>query len=113
LLEKAIQERPDLGQAYRDMGKLCIQTNQPEAALPYLNKVVELAPEEPSAHYLLAQVYRKLGRQEELKAELALFQKLKQQESDRATKHPDTSGLGGTEPTNERPQEDESPEDLK
>jgi tetratricopeptide (TPR) repeat protein len=112
-LERAIKEKPDLGQAYRDMGKLCIQTGQPEQALVYLKKVVALDPEEPSVHYLLAQVYRKMGKEPELKAELELFQKLKKQETDRAVKHPDTSALIGTESTNERPQEEETVDDLK
>jgi hypothetical protein len=42
-----------------------------------------------------------------------LFQQLKKQEADRATKHPDTSALGGEESTKESPQEEESLDDLK
>lgn len=111
-LEKALRQKPDLAQADRDMGKLCIYTGQPEQALTYLEKVVQLDPEEPSAHYLLAQVYRKMGRQDELNAELQLFQKLKKQQSDRSVKHPDATLLGGGE-ANERPPEDESLDDLQ
>jgi tetratricopeptide (TPR) repeat protein len=112
-LERAVKERPDLGQAYRDLGKLSLLTNQPEAAVGYLNKVVQLAPEEASVHYLLAQAYRKLGRPTDVKAQLEMFQKLRTQESERSAKHPDTSTLGGVESVNQRPQEDETLEDLK
>lgn len=112
-LEKAIQEKPDLAQAYRDMAKLCIQTNQPEAALPSLKKAMQLAPEEPSVHYLLAQVYRKEGKIPEMKVELESFQKLRMEEAARSSKHPDTSALGGAQSANERPQEEDSVDDLK
>jgi hypothetical protein len=61
----------------------------------------------------MAQAYRKMGKQDELNSELQLFQKLKKQEADRAVKHPDTSALGGVDSSNERPQEEESVDDLK
>jgi tetratricopeptide (TPR) repeat protein len=112
-LEKALKERPDLGQAYRDMGKLCILSGQPEQAITYLNKVSQLSPDEPTCHYLLAQAYRKLGNTAEVKTELQTFQKLREQESARSAKHPDTSALGGVESSNQRPQEDESLDDIK
>ncbi len=110
---QAIKEDPNLGQADRDMGKLLIQTAHPEEALPYLKKVVQLAPQEASVHFLLAQVYRKTGNTTELRAELETFQKLKREEASRSVKHPDTSNLGGVESSNERPEEEESLDDLK
>ncbi len=112
-LLQAIKEDPNLGQADRDMGKLLIQTAHPEEALPYLKKVVQLAPQEASVHFLLAQVYRKTGNTTELRAELETFQKLKREEASRSVKHPDTSNLGGVESSNERPEEEESLDDLK
>ncbi len=112
-LGKAVKEKADFGQAYRDMGKLCILTGQPEEAVGYLNKVVVLAPEESSVHYLLAQAYRKLGKPDEVRAELNTFQKLRAEESERSAKHPDTSKLGGVDSSTERPQVDENLEDLK
>ena len=112
-LEKAIKEKPDLGQAYRDMGKLCLLTGQPQEAIGHLNKVKQLSPDESSVHYLLAQAYRKLGQPTQVKTELEMFQKLRRDEADRAAKHPDTSNLGGVESNNRRPQEDETLDDLK
>jgi tetratricopeptide (TPR) repeat protein len=102
-----------LGQAYRDMGKLCLLSGHPDQAIVYLKKVEQLAPEEPTTHYLMAQAYRKIGNPTQVKAELEIFQKLKQQETARASKQPDISGLGGVDSSNERPQEDLSPDDLK
>src|SRR5437867_12026983 len=88
-LEKAVQQRPDLGQAHRDLGKALIQTDgNMERAVAHLNKVVQLAPEEPTSHYLLAQVYKKQGRKAEQQKELEIFERLRkiqQQKEQRVT----------------------------
>jgi tetratricopeptide (TPR) repeat protein len=113
-LERALKERPDLGQAFRDMGKLCILTGQPEQAVVYLKKVTAISPDEPTTHYLLAQAYRKIGNPAQVKAELEEFQRLRQQEAARASKHPDTSALGGVDSSNDKPPEQEDNlDDLK
>jgi tetratricopeptide (TPR) repeat protein len=109
-LEKSLQQKPDLPQADRDMGKLFIRTGHPDQALPYLKKVLQSDPDEPTTHYLLAEAYRKLGNESEVKSELAVFEKLKKEQADR---RPDTTVLGGIESNRERPQEDESFEDLQ
>jgi len=86
-LEKAIQQNPDLGQAHRDMGRLLIQTSgDMERALMHLRKVTELAPEEPTSHYLLAQVYKKLGRKTEQNVELEAFERLRKIQQDKEEK---------------------------
>ena len=77
-LEKAIRQRPDLGQAHRDLGKALLQTDGDlDRATAHLKRVTQLAPEEPTTHYLLAQVYRKQGKRAEQAAELAIFEKLR------------------------------------
>jgi len=88
-LEKALRQRPDLGQAHRDMGKALLQTDGDLArATVHLKRVTELAPEEPTTHYLLAQVYRKQGKRAEQAAELAIFEKLRraQQEKEQSAR---------------------------
>lgn len=83
-LEKAIQQKPDLGQAHRDLGKALLQTDGDLAkAMVHLKKVTELAPEEPTTHYLMAQIYRKQGKRAEQAAELALFEKLRRAQQER------------------------------
>lgn len=112
-LERALHQKPNLGQANRDMGKLCLQTGQPEDALVYLQKVVKSDPEEPSVHFLMAQSYRKMGKQTEMKAELEVFQKLRTEESERSSKHAEASAISGVESMNERPQQAETLDDLQ
>lgn len=112
-LEKALKQKPDLDQANRDMGKLCLHVGQPEQALVYLQKVEQRDPDEASVHYLMAQAYRKLGKEDELKNQLDLFQKLTKLNADRAVKHPDVETLSGIESNKERPAEEESLDDLK
>jgi tetratricopeptide (TPR) repeat protein len=88
-LEQAIRQRPDLGQAHRDLGKALLQTDGDLArATAHLKRVTELAPEEPTTHYLLAQVYRKQGRRTEQTAELAVFERLRraQQEKEQSSR---------------------------
>lgn len=83
-LEQAIQQRPDLGQAHRDLGKALIQTSGDlQRAVVHLKKVTQLAPEEPTSHYLLAQAYKKLGKKSEQSAELELFEKLRKAQLER------------------------------
>jgi cytochrome c-type biogenesis protein CcmH/NrfG len=45
-------------------------------------RVVRLAPEEDTVHYLLAQAYRQQGRQGEAKAELARFEEMAKKKSE-------------------------------
>jgi tetratricopeptide (TPR) repeat protein len=77
-LERAVQQKPDLGQAHRDLGKALVQTGgDMERAIAHLKKVVQLSPEEPTSHYLLAQVYKKQGKKTEQQTELAIFERLR------------------------------------
>lgn len=83
-LEKALQQKPDLGQAHRDMGRALIQTNgDMERAMAHLKKVVQLSPEEPTSHYLLAQVYKKLGKKAEQNTELQIFENLRKTQQEK------------------------------
>ena len=83
-LEKAIEQKPDLGQAHRDLGRALIQTNGDVLrAMTHLKKVTQLSPEEPTSHYLLAQVYKKLGMKAEQSAELEMFERLRKAQQER------------------------------
>jgi Flp pilus assembly protein TadD len=48
-----------------------------QRAITHLTKVTQLSPEEPTSHYLLAQIYKKLGRRAEQSAELEIFERLR------------------------------------
>ncbi|HEX5413545.1 MAG TPA: hypothetical protein VFZ27_16955, partial [Terriglobia bacterium] len=45
--------------------------------------VIQLSPNQPSTHYLLAQTYRKLGNKAAVQAEMDQFEKLKKAENER------------------------------
>ncbi len=111
-LEKALKQKPELEQANRDMGKLCLHAGEPEKALVYFQKVAQSDPNEAATHYLMAQAYRKLGKQDDAQSELDLFQKLTNQQAQRA-KRPSPEILGGTESIKESPAEEQSLDDLK
>ncbi len=82
-LQKAVQQKPTLAQAYRDLGKLTMETGDYDHALVYLQKVIELDPDVPNTHYLLATTYRHLGKAEEAKAEMDIFQKMDTAQTER------------------------------
>ena len=109
-LEKAIQQRPDLGQAHRDLGKALLQTDGDLArATTHLKRVTELAPEEPTTHYLLAQVYRKQGKRAEQAAELATFEKLRRAQQEKEQSARTVSPAGEAKAAEEFPPDPDVP----
>ena len=64
-------------------GRALARTGDTERAVEQFRRVVQLAPEEDSVHYHLAAAYRRLGRSEESKAELARFEELAKKKSER------------------------------
>src|SRR5205814_637139 len=90
-LHKALQQKPDLPQAHRDLGTALLQTGDYEGAIQQLKTVTQLAADESTAHYLLAQAYRKLGKTKEQHAELELFGALRDAEQKR-NKRPTVMG---------------------
>ena len=109
-LEKALQQKPDLGQAHRDLGKALLQTDGDLAkATVHLKKVTELAPEEPTTHYLLAQVYRKQGKRAEQAAELATFEKLRRIQQEKEQNAPSISPAGEAKTTEQFPPDPDVP----
>jgi tetratricopeptide (TPR) repeat protein len=109
-LEKAIKQKPDLGQAHRDLGKALLQTDGDLArATTHLKRVTELAPEEPTTHYLLAQVYRKQGKRTEQAAELATFEKLRRAQQEKEQGARTVSPAGEVKATEEFPPDPDVP----
>jgi protein involved in temperature-dependent protein secretion len=52
--------------------------NQADKALPLLEDTVKLEPTNATAHYRLATLYRKMGRTDDAKREVDLYQKFKE-----------------------------------
>ena len=55
------------------LGKSLVSANRAAEAIEPLEAAVKLAPDNPVAHYQLSFAYRRLGREEEAKQELALY----------------------------------------
>jgi tetratricopeptide (TPR) repeat protein len=76
---RAIQLQPSDARARVDLGKLLVQKKDFEKALQQLQAAVRSAPADENAYYQLMLAYRGLGREEDAKAALANFQKLRQE----------------------------------
>ena len=59
------------------MARTLIAMNQPEKAVPLLERAVKLEPFDAPFHYHLAMVYRGLGRTADSRRELAEFRRSK------------------------------------
>jgi arylsulfatase A-like enzyme/Tfp pilus assembly protein PilF len=62
-LETAIKLEPDDYDSNSTLGRLLTKQRNPTAALPYLQKAVELRPNSPDSHFFLADAYVLLGRE--------------------------------------------------
>jgi tetratricopeptide (TPR) repeat protein len=76
LLQRSVERCPNLDQARVDRAKALIALSRPADALPDLLQAELDAPSEPTIHFLLAKVYRGLGKADESAAETAIFGKL-------------------------------------
>src|SRR5436309_14328043 len=70
----ALAEQPALNDAYLGLGKALFKLGENETAIPQLLRYVQLSPLDPTPHYLLYQIFRRLNRSEEARHELAAFE---------------------------------------
>lgn len=79
LLKTALRLDPKLADAYLQLGILhAYQKNSP-AAIADFQHAIENRPDLEEAHYRLAQAYRISGRMDEARAEIAVYERLRQQ----------------------------------
>jgi Tfp pilus assembly protein PilF len=78
LYSTAIELQPDDANAKLGLAKVLLEMNKPDQALPLLEASVQLEPTNATAHYRLATLYKKLGRTEDAKREVELYQKYKE-----------------------------------
>ena len=74
---KAVELQPADAEAKLGLAKTLIDMNQADKALSLLEDAVRLEPTNATAHYRLATLYRKMGRGDDAKREVELYQKLK------------------------------------
>lgn len=77
-VKRALEICPDLPQAVLDYGRLLANQGDNDKAIWQFKRVIQLSPDEASVHYLLGNLYRKLGRLEDSKTELAIFQRMQE-----------------------------------
>lgn len=76
LAAEAAQRNPAPARNCFLTGKALVRLEKPELSLRWLERAVKLDPSYSQARYLLAQVYRKLGREEDARRELEKFREL-------------------------------------
>jgi len=75
-LLKALKVEPAMAEARLALEKIYTTTGRYTEALVELKRVCELTPEDPTPHYRMATVLRKLGKQEEAQREMGIFTRL-------------------------------------
>jgi cytochrome c-type biogenesis protein CcmH/NrfG len=75
---KAVELQPADADAKLGLAKTLIAMNQTDKALALLEDTVRLEPSNATAHYRLATLYRKMGRVDDAKHEVDLYQKFKE-----------------------------------
>jgi tetratricopeptide (TPR) repeat protein len=74
---KAIAMQPEDASAKLGLAKVLIELDQQDKALPLLEASEQLEPTNATVHYRLATLYKKMGRVEEAKHEVELYEKYK------------------------------------
>ncbi len=74
---RALELQPDDPDANLGLGKVLLSMNEPQKAQPLLEKAARLDPSDAVVHYHLGTLYRKIGRSDDARRELAEFQRLK------------------------------------
>ena len=69
----ALNEQPGLVNAYLGLGKALYQQKEYDTAVPILQRYVGLAPQDPTPHYLLYQIYHRLNNPAAAEEQLTLF----------------------------------------
>jgi tetratricopeptide (TPR) repeat protein len=75
---KAVALQPGGADAKLGLAKVLIEMDQPKKALSLLESSAQLEPTNATVHYRLATLYRKMGRLDDAKREVELYQKFKE-----------------------------------
>jgi tetratricopeptide (TPR) repeat protein len=83
-LKRAVEIDPQLGDAYTQLGILCVQHEDYSGAISFFQKAIQTTPLADEAHYRLAQVYRQRGETEKASKETELFKQISEQKKNEA-----------------------------
>jgi tetratricopeptide (TPR) repeat protein len=74
--DRALQLQPNFANAQVGMGKVLIRMGKNQEAVAHLREAARLDPVDSTAHYLLAQTYRRLGQMPDADREIKRFEDL-------------------------------------
>ena len=77
-INQALSQCPSLSDARVDRARALIKLDRNAQAVADLEAAIKANPAEPATHFLLAKVYRSLGRTQEAQAEMQAFSKLEE-----------------------------------
>jgi len=77
-VDKALAICPELVQGKLDRGRALLKLNRNEEAVKELQAAAQASPDDPQAHFFLAQGYRGLGRPRDAQAEMQIYSKLEE-----------------------------------
>jgi tetratricopeptide (TPR) repeat protein len=100
---QAVELQPADADAKLGLAKTLIAMNQSDRALVLLEDTVKLEPTNATAHYRLATLYRKMGRADDAKREVELYQKFKEMKEKLRALYKELQ----TQPKEIRPEQDE------
>ena len=105
MLAAAEKFQPKIPLIHLDMGIAGAETGETDAAIQEFQEAISLEPDNVTAHFRLATLYRKLGKRDEAKAEFAKASSLNKKTDDSLYKRiqdanakPDSDGRPGTPP---------------
>jgi tetratricopeptide (TPR) repeat protein len=85
LLNSAVALDGTLTEAHYQLGELALARGQAQIALIHLERSAKRSPASAKIHFALSRAYRRLGKNEEAAKQTALYQKLKEEETARAS----------------------------
>jgi tetratricopeptide (TPR) repeat protein len=77
LLRRAVALDPKLTKGFLELGVLLSDQQRHKEAIPELRRAIHLDPNQPQAHYRLAQAYQRTGQKALAASELKIFERLK------------------------------------
>jgi tetratricopeptide (TPR) repeat protein len=75
-LDQALHACPSLGDAHADRGRALAKLDRNQEAAADLEIAEKVNPDDPSVHFLLAKVYKALGRAQDSGREMQMFSRL-------------------------------------
>src|ERR1700688_3489645 len=83
-LKRAVALDPKLGNAYTQLGILCVRQADFPSAISFFQKAIQATPLADEAHYRLAQAYAHMGEAEKASKETELFKQISVQKKNEA-----------------------------